>query len=161
MNKPSRRAVVRTGVWAVPAVATVAAAPAFATGSNEPPPVTVSPDATSCKLPGQSTDFPWSYRIVLTFTNTTGGVGDATVVVDSFNISGSSTTNFTPTAPLGPIADGDSLTVVYIVSSHNSAQRNATITYSVNGVAYTQPIVLSSFNPCKCDGDPSDPATSC
>ena len=30
MNKPSRRAVVRTGVWAVPVVATAAAAPAFA-----------------------------------------------------------------------------------------------------------------------------------
>ena len=30
MNKPSRRAVVRTGVWAVPVAAPAGAAPAFA-----------------------------------------------------------------------------------------------------------------------------------
>ena len=55
MNKPSRRAVVRTGVWAVPVVATAAAAPAFA-GTGTPPPVIIVGVGAGCKLPGNSTD---------------------------------------------------------------------------------------------------------
>ena len=55
MNKPSRRAVVRTGVWAVPVVATASMAPAFA-GSGTPPPVTIDGVGAACKLPGNCTD---------------------------------------------------------------------------------------------------------
>ena len=71
MNKPSRRAVVRTGVWAVPVVATAAAAPAFA-GTGTPPPVTIGAVGRGCKLPGNSTDVYKGYRMVLTFDNTSG-----------------------------------------------------------------------------------------
>jgi|tagenome__1003787_1003787.scaffolds.fasta_scaffold19166418_2 hypothetical protein len=50
MTRPSRRAVVRTGVWAVPVVATRAAAPAFA-GRGAPRPLTVDRGSAACRLP--------------------------------------------------------------------------------------------------------------
>jgi hypothetical protein len=158
MNKPSRRAVVRTGVWAVPVVATAAAAPAFA-GTGEPPPVTVDGIGQACKLPGHSTDIFYGYRMVLTFHNTSGVSQPITVI--SFEISGAATTDFTPKSFIVP--DGDS-TKVFIVQSTNSAQRFATVTYMVDGQTISTVVDFSSFNPCKCDpkdADPSDPASNC
>jgi hypothetical protein len=53
MNKPSRRAVVRTGVWAVPVVGTAAAAPAFAR-TGEVPPVSIDGIGQGGTFPGKS-----------------------------------------------------------------------------------------------------------
>ena len=161
MNKPSRRAVVRTGVWAVPAVATVAAAPAFATGSNEPPPVTVDGVGQGCKFPGHSThdDQTWyGYRLTLTFHNTSGVAQP--IVVQSFVISGAPTTDVNPTSFTVPAGDS---TKTFIVQSTNSAQRYATIVYVVDGQTVTTQVDFTKFNPCKCadDADPSDPNADC
>jgi hypothetical protein len=158
MKKPSRRAVVRTGVWAVPVVATAAAAPAFA-GTNAPPPVTVDAVGAACKLPGSSTDVRKGYRMVLTFHNTSGS--PQAVVVTSFTISGAPTTDVTPksfTVPNGISSR------VFIVQSSTSSQRSATVSYLVNGQSRSTVVDFGSFNPCKCDpkdADPSDPNSDC
>jgi len=158
MNKPSRRAVVRTGVWAVPVVATAAAAPAFA-GTNEPPPVTIDAIGQACKLPGHSTDVEYGYRMVLTFHNTSGSTQPITIV--NFVISGAATTDITPKQFSVPTGDSPKL---FIVQSTNSAQRDATVTYMVDGQTISTVVSFASFNPCKCDpkdADPADPSSDC
>jgi hypothetical protein len=159
MNKPSRRAVVRTGVWAVPAVATVAAAPAFA-GSGT---VTIDSTGAACKIPGESSHDETTYkgyRMVLTFHNPSGSAQNITIT--DFQITGATVSAFTPTAFAVPTGDS---TKLFIVTSTTSSQRTATVTYAVDGVVQP-PVVISfdSFNPCKCDpkdADPSDPASNC
>ena len=158
MNKPSRRAVVRTGVWAVPVVATAAAAPAFA-GTSEPPPVTIDAIGQACKLPGQSTDVDYGYRMVLTFHNPSGAEQLITIV--SFTISGAPTTDITPKQFTVPKNDS---TKLFIVQSTNSAQREATVTYMVDGQTVSTVVSFASFNPCKCDpkdADPTDLNSNC
>jgi hypothetical protein len=157
MNKPSRRAVVRTGVWAVPVIATAAAAPAFA--GTETPPVTIDANGAACKLPGHSTDVAYGYRMVLTFHNTSGT--PQAIHIDSFTISGKTTTDFTPTDFIVP--DGDS-TKVFIVQSSDSSQRSATVCYTVESQTVCTAVTFPSFAPCKCspkDADPFDPASNC
>ena len=155
MNKPSRRAVVRTGVWAVPAVAAVAAAPAFA-GSGTPPPVIIEGTGIACKFPGRSTAYNYGYRMTLTFDNTTGTAQPITII--NFEISGKTTTDIDPTSFVVP---ADTSTKTFVVLSSNSAQRYATVTYEVLGQVYTTVVDFGSFPPCKCDGDPTDPTTTC
>jgi hypothetical protein len=158
MKKPSRRAVVRTGVWAVPVIATAAAAPAFA-GTGTHPPVTVDAVGHGCKLPGSSTDVRKGYRMVLTFHNTSGSLQPITVI--SFTISGAPTTDVTPksfTVPAGTSAR------TFVVQSTTSSQRTATITYLVAGQARSTVVTFGSFKPCTCDpkdADPSDPNSDC
>jgi hypothetical protein len=158
MQKPSRRAVVRTGVWAVPVVATAAAAPAFA-GTNTPPPVCVDGAGHGCKLPGNSTDVRKGYRMVLTFHNTSGSAQPITVT--SFTISGAPTTDLTPksfTVPTG------TSTRVFIVQSTTSSQRAATVSYLAAGQSRSTVVDFGSFKPCTCDpksADPSDPGSDC
>lgn len=157
MNKPSRRAVVRTGVWAVPVVATASMAPAFA-GSGQPP-VTIDGIGTACKFPGQSTEVPFGYRMTLTFHNTSGITQPITIV--NFVISGKATTDVTPTS--FSVVAGDS-TKTFIVQSSNSAQRFATVTYIVDGQTVETVVDFGSFPPCKCDpkdADASDPNANC
>jgi hypothetical protein len=140
MSAPTRRSVVRAGVWTVPVVVTAAAAPAFA-GTGTTPPVTVDLNGVACKLPGAPND--WSYRMTLNFTNTTAA--PLTVVVTAFSISGAPTSVFSPgTFTIDP---GSHLEV-FTVSSSNSANRDATITYTVNGQSVTSAIHFSSFHPC-------------
>ena len=70
MKKPSRRAVVRTGVWAVPVVA--AAAPARA--GTTTPQVEIQSMGSGCQLPGRSMhdgETFFDYRMVVTFDNRT------------------------------------------------------------------------------------------
>jgi len=158
MNKPSRRAVVRTGVWAVPVVATAAAAPAFA-GTGAPPPVTIDCVGAACKLPGNSTDVLKGYRMVLTFLNTSASPEPVTIT--SFTISGAPTTDITPksfTVPHG------TSTRVFIVKSTTSAQRSATVSYLSAGQSKSVVVDFGSFDPCKCTpkgADPSDPNSNC
>jgi hypothetical protein len=158
MNKPSRRAVVRTGVWAVPVVATAAAAPAFA-GTGEPPPVTIDGVGAGCKFPGRSTDVPFGYRMTLTFHNTSGVAQPITIV--NFSISGKATTDVNPKSFTVPINDS---TKTFIVESSTSSQRFATVTYIVDGQTVTTVVDFGSFAPCKCDpkdADASDPDSNC
>ena len=158
MNKPRRRAVVRTGVWAVPVVATAAAAPAFA-GTGEPPPVTIDGVGVGCKFPGRSTDIAFGYRMILTFHNTSGI--PQPIVVESFTISGKATTDFIPKAFTVPAGDSPKL---FIVESSTSSQRFATVTYMVDGQTVTTVVDFTKFDPCKCkqnDEDPSDPNADC
>jgi hypothetical protein len=158
MNKPSRRAVVRTGVWAVPAVAVAASAPAFA-GTGTPPPVTIEGVGAACKLPGNSTDVYKGYRMVLTFHNTSGTAQP--IIVMGFTISGATTTDFSPTSFTVPVADS---TKLFIVQSTTSSQRYASVTYQVDGQTVTTTVDFGSFAPCKCDpkdADPWDPASNC
>jgi hypothetical protein len=162
MNKPSRRAVVRTGVWAVPVVATAAAAPAFA-GTGTPPPVTIDSVGSGCKLPGHSThdgETFYGYRMVVTFENNTAST--QTVTLLDFKISGKATQGF-PKGSVLTLAPGPTPELL-IVTSSASSQRTATITYSVNQQTYTATVTFPDFNPCKCDpkdADPKDPASNC
>ena len=157
MNKPSRRAVVRTGVWAVPVVATASMAPAFA-GSGTPP-VTIDGVGTACKFPGRSTDVAFGYRMTLTFHNTSGVTQP--IIIVAFTISGKATTDVTPKAFSVPAGDS---TKTFIVQSSTSSQRFATVTYIVDGQTVTTVVDFGSFPPCKCDpkdADASDPASNC
>ena len=158
MKKPSRRAVVRTGVWAVPVIATAAAAPAFA-GTGTPPPVSVDAVGHGCKLPGGSTEVRKGYRMVLTFHNTSGSAQPITIT--SFTISGAPTTDVTPksfTVPTG------TSTRVFIVQSSTSSERAATVSYLAGGQSRSTVVDFGSFKPCHCrpkDADPSDPNSDC
>jgi hypothetical protein len=162
MNKPSRRAVVRTGVWAVPAVAAASAAPAFAgTGNGCTEIVCIDAVGSACKLPGHSTDLEFGYRMVLTFHNISGS--DAAIVITSFDINGKDTTDFTPSSFNVP--DGDS-NRVFIVQSSTSSQRTATVCYTINGSPEETctSVTFPKFDPCKCkqnDADPTDPNADC
>lgn len=161
MNKPSRRAVVRTGVWAVPVIATAAAAPAFA--GTTTPPVDVEGVGSGCKLPGHSThngETWYGYRMVVTFDNNTATAQDITLI--SFTISGKPTQGFPEGSTI--TLDPGSNPELFIVTSSASSQRTATITYQYDGTIYTKTVTFPAFNPCKCtpkDADPTDPASNC
>ncbi len=164
MNKPSRRAVVRTGVWAVPVVATAAAAPSFAgtgdSGCTANGDVCVSGVGSGCKLPGHSTDTFYGYRMVVTFTNNT--TSPAPVTLLGFTISGKPTTGF-PVGKVLSLNPGPN-PELFIVTSTASSQRSATITYQYQGASYQQTVAFDAFGPCKCnpnDADPTDPASDC
>jgi hypothetical protein len=182
MNKPSRRAVVRTGVWAVPAVATAAAAPAFASGSvdNCAGDVCLSGNGAACKLPGHSThnNATWyGYRMTLTFFNDSGA--DQTVTVQSVDFGkGTQTTISAPSPATFTVAascttasggcsgytdpvTGDFTPFVLIVQSTNSAQDTALVCFTSEAQVACAPVFFPSFNPCKCDGDALDPTTIC
>jgi hypothetical protein len=171
MNKPSRRAVVRTGVWAVPAVTVAAATPAFATvvsGGGCVGEVCLSASGHACKLPGHSThnnETYYGYRMLLNFTNDSGDL--KTVTIDSITFSGgativdpgSSTIIVDPscTSPAG-------CDYVVFIQSTNSANHTAVVCFTVDGQQDCASVIFPSFNPCKCDpkdADPTDPASNC
>ena len=156
MNKPSRRAVVRTGVWAVPAVATVAAAPAFAIQSGGTPPVEVTGVLDGCKFPGHSShdENTWyGYKFVIGFHNTTAGSATVGITCDSLTISGADTTEISPCPESFVVGAGQTVPRTYTVQSENSAQRTATLTYTVSNSdgtqSYTAALTWSDFPPCQ------------
>jgi hypothetical protein len=166
MNKPSRRSVVRTGVWAVPAVATAAAAPAFAGSVPCTADVCISPEGSGCKLPGHSNGLPdtyFGYRMLVTFTNHTDT--EQTITITDFQISGKEALpNLKGTQVVVPVTG----TVhVFIVNSTDSSARSATICYTINGEGpevICTPVSFPTFKPCKFkqnDADPFDPAADC
>lgn len=148
MNKPSRRAVVRTGVWAVPVVATAAAAPSFAgtgdSGCTANGDVCVSGTGTGCKLPGKSTDVDFGYRMVVTFTNKTTAPAEVTLI--GFTISGKPTAGF-PVGQVLTLTPGAN-PEVFTVTSSASSQRTAAITYQYQGATYQQTVAFDNFHPC-------------
>lgn len=172
MNKPSRRAVVRTGVWAVPAVATAAAVPAFATtsGNNCAGDVCLAGTGASCKLPGESThngSTYFGYRMHLTFFNDSGT--DQIVDVTSVEFSKTETTVITYGGPYTvpascTTASGGCSDFVLIVQSTNSSELSATVCFTAEGQSACTVVTFPSFKPCKCDpkgADPTDPTSDC
>lgn len=171
MNKPSRRAVVRTGVWAVPAVTVAAAAPAFATvsGGGCAGEVCLSGEGSSCKLPGHSThdNTTWyGYRMKLTFFNDSGA--DQQVEVTSVDFSHGTQTVVSYGGPYTvpatcTTASGGCSDFILIVQSTNSAQHSADICFTAQGQSACVTVHFPTFNPCKCDkgADPTDPTANC
>jgi hypothetical protein len=146
MNKPSRRAVVRTGVWAVPVVATAAAIPAFATGSGTP--VTITGVAASCKLPGVVRGK--SYAIVLSVHNSSQS-DTITITEIDIAVTGSPVTTVAFCPSTFAVPPGDSNIVVYVTDGINSQQKAADITifYTSPSDAGTQSFLfhVDSFQP--------------
>jgi hypothetical protein len=145
MNKPSRRAVVRTGVWAVPAVATVAAAPAFAATSG-PPPVTIGAVGSVCKDPGEGQNTK-DYEFTLTFTNTTAS--SQTVLISNFNFKDRDNTPV-PASVIVPANTSMNQTFKLTNFDDSSSNPLATISYSVSGAAFTASVTFATpIKPCK------------
>jgi hypothetical protein len=141
MNKPSRRAVVRTGVWAVPVVATAAAAPAFATVSCTDC-VTITGFAGGCKLPGNPRGK--SYAITLNVTNP----GPAqTMCIDGIVVTGAPLVQECPTC--FDVPSGDSQIVIYVSDITNSQQKAATVTinYTSHGSTQQFSFDINGFHP--------------
>ena len=147
MNKPSRRAVVRTGVWAVPVVATAASAPAFA-GTEGPPPVTISATGAVCKDPGEGQNTK-DYEFTLFFTNTLGTA--QTVHFASFVFKGKDN------VPLDDVEVPAGATnwayVVKLFKFSNSSSNNvAVVDYTVEatgGVVFEQEVTFEvPIHPC-------------
>jgi hypothetical protein len=148
MNKPSRRAVVRTGVWAVPAVATVAAAPAFASESNQPPPITISSTGDVCKLPGDG-QHTKDYRFTLYFTNTTNT--ELCFVLGSFQFKDQTKA---PSPDNGCVpANTSNYPLQFTLFDYNDSSSNptATIPYTIVGHEgdFQQPVTFATpIHPC-------------
>jgi hypothetical protein len=129
MNKPSRRAVVRTGVWAVPVVATASMAPAFA-GSGTPP-IEITGVAASCKMPGEQRGK--SYAIILNVTNSS--TTDTLAITDiTIKVTGAPVTSVAYCPSTFSIPPGDSKITVFVSDGINSQQKAADIT-----IFYTSP----------------------
>lgn len=99
----NRRTVVRTAAWSAPAVAVVAAAPAYATTSTEP---NLS-SSTMSSAPSRGTDGTVSVAPgSVTFVNTGGGAANGLSVEISVGGSGGASATAVPTtAPLGSITE--------------------------------------------------------
>jgi hypothetical protein len=160
MKKPSRRAVVRTGVWAVP-VATAAAAPTFA--RTTAPAVAIESIGSGSRQPGHSThDGQTCYRaqMVVTFRNTTTSPQPVTLI--DFTIGGKAVTGF-PTGTqlmLQPGSNPES----FVVTSSASSQRTATMTYQYHGNIVTKTVSFPDFDMSTRtpqDTDRRDPVSSC
>jgi hypothetical protein len=151
MNKPSRRAVVRTGVWAVPVVATAAAAPSFA--GTTTPPVSILSAGYACKVGGDSgTSDPKQYNMVVTFHNNTASAQNVTIT--NLVITGATVTGITFPVTYNNLPPGDT-SVLLTLDSSDSSQRNAIISYSVDGqMEPPAPVTFSGFNPCNCKNNP-------
>jgi hypothetical protein len=143
MNKPSRRAVVRTGVWAVPVVATAAAAPAFA-GTGDTPPVTIDGIGAACKLPGEG-QHSKDYRFTLSFDSNSANA--ETVTINSFDFKGSTYTP-SPNQVVVPANASNFMSSFTLFGFNNSSNTSAVVTYSVNGVVGTATVSFPSFHPC-------------
>lgn len=161
MTQHSRRTVIRTAAWSVPAISIVAAAPAYADVSGTPPECTTSVCLTqiadtSCKLPGQSTDISFGYRFYLTFTSTATTPLDVTIL--SFTFDGGETitkiqgTNPQKVAPGTATGSTDTTIGPFTIQSTNSANQSATVTYQVGSeTATSQSFDISGFKPCPKD----------
>ena len=144
MNKPSRRAVVRTGVWAVPVVATAAAAPAFA-GTGDTPPVTIDAVGSVCKDPGEGQNTK-DYEFTLTFTNTTAS--SQTVLISNFNFKDRDNV---PSPASVSVPANTTLNQVFKLTQFDDSSSNpvATIVYSVSGSTYTASVTFKTpIHPC-------------
>jgi hypothetical protein len=137
MKKPSRRAVVRTGVWAVPVVATAAPASAGTTT----PQVEIESMGSGCQLPGRSMhdgETFFDYRMVVTFDNLTAS--PQVIALIDLTINGKPVTGF-PTGSQVSLQPGPN-PQLFVVNSAARSQRAATITYQYNGTILTQMVTF-------------------
>jgi hypothetical protein len=141
MNKPSRRAVVRTGVWSVPVVVTAAAAPAFATVSSGTG-VTITGFAGGCKMPGEPRGK--SYAITLNVTNPGA---PQLLTIDSITVTGAPLVQECPESFTVP--SGNSVIVIFVSDVTNSQQKQATvtITYTSGGATQQFSFPIDGFHP--------------
>jgi hypothetical protein len=141
MNKPSRRAVVRTGVWAVPVVATAAAVPAFAAVSCTDC-VTITGFGGGCKMPGNPRGK--SYAIKLEVTNPGA---PQVLTIDHITVTGAPLVQECPDNFL--VASGNSEIILFMSDISNSQQKQATVTinYTSGGVAAQFSFVIDGFKP--------------
>jgi hypothetical protein len=159
MKKPSRRAVVRTGVWAVPVVA--AAAPAFPASTT--PPVDIEQMGSARKLAGRGAhhgETLYDYRMVVTFDNTTAS--PQVVALIDLTVGGKAVTGF-PTGSEITLQPGSNQQVL-VVTGPASSERTATITYQYGGNIVTRTVAFPDLNPYTCESqgaDLIDPASEC
>jgi hypothetical protein len=139
MSAPTRRSVVRAGVWTVPVVVTAAAAPAFA-GSGTTCPVTIDLNGQACEQPCGGKKH--AYRVSLTTHNSS--TSNKTVTLTSFTFATGSTT----VSPASFVAAHGTSTHVVVVTSTTAASHDATIVYAVDGHTYTATVHFSSFKSC-------------
>lgn len=164
MNKPSRRAVVRTGVWAVPVVATASAVPAFA-GSGQT--ITITGVAASCKMPGEKRGK--SYAVILNVTNAGTVAADLTITeIDVTITKGQQTTTvgFCP-ATFEDVPPGNSTITVFLTDTITSQNKAATVdvfyTSPVDSGTQTLEFLIDDFHPfgeAECSKD-LEPPESC
>ena len=149
MNKPSRRAVVRTGVWAVPVVATAVAVPAAFAGSGTPP-VIVSGKGNVGKDPGEGQNTK-DYEFTIFFTNETSD--PQTVNIANFNFKDRD--NVPNPASVVVPANATNFPFVIKVLNFDDSSSNplATISYTVTSSGSTVYSASISFDtpihPCK------------
>jgi len=141
MKQPSRRAVVRTGVWSVPVVAVAATAPAFATVSNGGG-VTITGFAGGCKMPGKPRGK--SYAITLNVSNPGA---PQVLTIDSITVTGAPLVQECPTSFATP--SGDSQVIIFVSDITNSQQKDATvtITYDSAGATKVFSFDINGFHP--------------
>lgn len=139
----TRRTVARGAAWAVPAIAVGAAAPHAA--ASAPPPPTVTFTGQGCKLPGQSTDYPWGYR--LTFDVVASGPDVITFDPDTVTAPGGQGILIAPTTGIALLTGSNHVTVT--IGCTNSANGTATIVWTSLGGAGVATATIEGFNPCK------------
>ena len=138
-----RRSVARGAVWALPGVVVLGSALPMVASGTLPPQINISPTGSACKIPGCSNPDPVTglckqYVLFPCFVNT--GTTPVTVTITGVYPVGQTWTlipansTLTFTVP----ADGVKHCTRVEVSSTNSSNASATITYSVsaNGVVY-------------------------
>lgn len=167
----SRRTLSKGVAWAVPAVAVVAASPAYA-ASGSPPDVAVG---AACKLPGASAtkkcedlfaglpllDPEKAFAIPLLITNNT----DKTIVLKPSITIASTGLPFTVVGivpdyctPIPNVAPGNSVKVIVYANSDNSANQSVTLDLTVpwghdcddtdHPPVVIEDIYIGSFPPC-------------
>jgi len=130
MNKPSRRAVVRTGVWAVPVVATASMAAAFA-GPGVPP-IEITGVVASCKLPVEVRGK--SYALIFSVHNSS--TTDALSITEiDITVTGAPVKQVAYCPSTVTIPPGDSTLTVFVTDGINGQQKAADIT-----IFYTSPL---------------------
>jgi hypothetical protein len=119
----NRRTVVKGAAWAVPAVAVASAAPAMA-ASPCIPEITFSDD--SCRCPGQSTEFEFTYFVRLCADDTTCPDSEDDFVTVTGIASKTGGPGGTPLTPVGfsfpiQVPVGECTQTVYELGSTNSS----------------------------------------
>ncbi len=145
----SRRTIATGAAWAVPVIAVGAAAPLAAASGG----VIITPlPGASCKFPGQSTGFPFGYKMFFKITTSVATnfcVTSATVPgntasqVKIVEVNGDTTNPYCLA-----LTPGDNAMVI-IVESTNSANGTGTFTYTLDGeAAGTFTAEFGDFRPC-------------
>ena len=154
MSTPTRRTVVRTGAWAIPAVTTLAAAPAFAHYSGQQC-VTVTAVGAACKKKtredrtsaarGSTTDGGSSssnqYVVTLSFS----ACAAKCVTIVGWTMTSTAASSVSPRTVNLP--SGTS-TQTFTVTESGTPGTTLTVSYSVDGHTYTSSVDLGTVGTC-------------